>query len=221
MRRIIVGFKNEGEHKEVVKEIFGEYLDGKFGKFYSGLDNDRKEIFLRSAHFLKFYIYELREIPKKYEHLKDIYGFIGLTSLIEFCALNDAKFKKGSREASFISYLKKGVVKESLDDLVKKIEVHKEDKNLSQKKRVEARLKLLYEFRSTFVHYLHFPPVKRSGTLFLATFHPSGLIHSLIPQKHRYKNQDGLFLNIKLSLNDYINLIKPCIVKNLKHTPGS
>lgn len=215
MIKIMAGSPDEEEHIRISVEVFGGYLKDDFDNFLSRLDDDHKEIFLRSAHFLKFYVNELYNLPKEQEHIKDIYGFIGLTSIIEFCSLSDPKFRKTSEEAAFKNYLRKGLTSEDLDKLTEDIEIHKEDSSLLKKKRIEYRLKLLYEFRSSFVHHITLPPIKRGSTMFLATFHQSGLINSLIPKKDRYEDQDGLYLTIRLSLTEYINLVKPCILRNL------
>lgn len=216
--RIMVNSSEEDTHRKVAQEIFSGYLGDKFEGFISSLDDDKKEILFRSAHFLKFYLAGLINLPKEQEHIKDIYGFIGITSLIEFCALNDPKFRKKGKEVAFKNYLKSGLAAEDLTNLIDNIEVMDENMSLSIDRRVDARLELLYEFRSSFVHYITLPPVKREGTMFLATFHQTGLVKSLIRQEKRYEGQDGLFLNIKLSLANYINLVKPCILRNLGYS---
>ena len=207
MRRIIIGFQEEKKFETIALEIFGKYLRGDFKSFLSKLDDDHREIFVRSAHFLKFYVHDLgSSVPREEEYLKINYGFLGLTSLIEYCSANDPRFNKTPhKEARFIKYLKKGMGEDEKDLLIEKIEIYEEAAQSTKKQKTDIRLKLLYSFRSAFVHALSLIPLRSEKYDFL------GHVFRLEIEGEKRK----LCLVIKLSLDDYLSIVEKSILRNL------
>lgn len=107
--------------------------------------------------------------------------------------------------------MKKGLSKEEKDELVENLKVYREKISLKPKEKVDSRLRLLYEFRSNFVHRLHLPPIKKPGTLFF------GLFHETLKFSHisEVNNNNGLGLTVRLSLADLTSIVEKVILRNL------